>query len=338
MYGFNDHLKPMPFTGLRALLQGSSRYSIRMATEGSIEQTFVQLEGGIQRLTVPLPTGPKHVHCYLAGRTLFDTGLGLADAPWSGVEAERIAITHFHPDHVGGAEAAARATGATVFQGGLDYAQCERVWGSDDWPERIASWFVRHGAPAAVADDLIAQGHAFAPFIRYAVEPDLLYEGSELDGWQVLELPGHADGHLGFLRDGVLIAGDHLLQRISPAVGLYPESRPDPLGDYLTSLERTIELAPRIVYPGHGEPILDAGVRARELIEHHRHRLDETAEALGGEPRSAYEISLDVFGAELEPTQRRFAVAETLSHLERLVREGRAARGGDDQRVFYTGP
>ena len=183
-----------------------------------------------------------------------------------------------------------------MFQGGLDYAQCERVWGSADWPERIASWFVRHGAPAAVAEDLIAQGHAFAPFIRYAVEPDLLYEGSEVDGWQVLELPGHADGHLGFLRDGVLIAGDHLLQRISPAVGLYPESRPDPLGDYLASLERTIELAPRIVYPGHGEPILDAGVRARELIEHHRRRLDETAEALGDEPRSAYEISLDVGG------------------------------------------
>jgi glyoxylase-like metal-dependent hydrolase (beta-lactamase superfamily II) len=127
-----------------------------MAIEESIEQTFVQIEDGIRRLTLPLPTGPKHVHCYLAGGTLFDTGLGLADAPWSAVEAERIAITHFHPDHVGGAEAAARATGATVFQGGLDYAQCERVWGSDDWPERIASWFVRHGAPAAVAEDLIA--------------------------------------------------------------------------------------------------------------------------------------------------------------------------------------
>jgi glyoxylase-like metal-dependent hydrolase (beta-lactamase superfamily II) len=279
-----------------------------------------------------------HVHCYLAGETLFDTGLGLADAPWSAVEAERIAITHFHPDHVGGAEAAAAATGATVFQGCLDYAQCERVWGSDDWPERIASWFVRHGAPAAVAEDLIAQGHAFASFIRYAVEPDLLYEGSDVDGWRVLELPGHADGHLGFLRDGVLIGGDHLLQRISPAVGLYPESRPDPLGDYLASLERTIELAPRIVYPGHGEPILDAGVRARELIEHHLRRLEETAEALGDDSRSAYEISLDVFGADLEPTQRRFAVAETLSHLERLVREGRAARAGDDQRVFYTCP
>jgi len=31
-----------------------------------------------------------------------------------------------------------------------------------------------------------------------------------------------------------------------------------------------------------------------------------------------------------------FAVAETLSHLEQLVREGRAARGGDDRAVTYT--
>ncbi len=218
MYGFSDHLKPMPLTGLRALLQGSSRYSIRMSSAGSIEQTFVQLEDGIQRLTLPLPTGPKHVHCYLAHGTLFDTGLGLGEAPWESTDAERIAITHFHPDHVGGAQAAAEATGARVFQGGLDYAQCERVWGSDDWPERIAAWFVRHGVPAAVVEDLIAQGHAYAAFIRYAIDPELLYKGSEVGGWQVLELPGHADGHLGFLRDGVLIGGDHLLRRITPAV------------------------------------------------------------------------------------------------------------------------
>jgi hypothetical protein len=49
-------------------------------------------------------------------------------------------------------------------------------------------------------------------------------------------------------------------------------------------------------------------------------------------------VSLVLFGRELSPTQRRFAVAETLSHLERLVREGRAARSGDDNRVTYTGP
>jgi glyoxylase-like metal-dependent hydrolase (beta-lactamase superfamily II) len=309
-----------------------------MARAGSIEQTFVPLEDGICRLTLPLPTGPKHVHCYFADGTLFDTGLGLGAAPWSSAGIARIAITHFHPDHVGGADTATAETGASVYQGGLDYAQCERVWGSDDWPERIAAWFVRHGVPEPVADDLIEQGHAFAPFIRYALNPELLYEGSELDGWQVLELPGHADGHLGFLRDGVLISGDHLLDRISPAVGLYPESRPDPLGDYLASLERTIELAPRIVYPGHGEPIHDAPARARELIEHHRTRLDAAAACLSREPRTAYEVSLELFGPELGSTQRRFAVAETLSHLERLVREERARRGSDDGPVSYTAP
>jgi glyoxylase-like metal-dependent hydrolase (beta-lactamase superfamily II) len=293
---------------------------------------------GVERITLPLPTGPRHVHCYVAGDTLFDTGLGLGDAPWGKLRVDRIAITHFHPDHVGGAAVAAAVTGARVHQGALDYAQCERVWGSRDWPERMAEWFRTHGVPLELTDELIEQGHAFAPFIRFAREPELLYEGSELDGWTVVELPGHADGHIGFLRDGVLIAGDHLLAQISPAVGLYPESRPDPLGDYLRSLERTIELAPRVAYPGHGEPIEEPAGRAQELIEHHHKRLEQTEAALDERPRSAFEVSLAVFGPDLPPTQRRFAVAETLSHLERLVREGRAARRGADTPLTYTEP
>jgi len=301
-----------------------------------IEQTFVSVGDGIRRVTLPLPTGPRHVHCYLADGTLFDTGLGLGDVPWRDLTVERIAITHFHPDHVGGAALAAELTGAPVFQGGLDYAQCERVWGSSDWPERIASWFRLHGVPVEIADELVAEGHAFAPFIRFAEGPNLVDEGSVVAGWHVLELPGHADGHLGFLRDGVLIGGDHLLGRISPAIGLYPESRPDPLGDYLASLERTIELAPDVVYPGHGEPIADPSARARELIEHHRARLAATEASLRPEPETGYEISLQLFGDPLPPTQRRFAVAETLSHLERLVREGRARRAGADGAVTYT--
>jgi glyoxylase-like metal-dependent hydrolase (beta-lactamase superfamily II) len=202
----------------------------------------------------------------------------------------------------------------------------------------MAAWFTKHGVPRDSADELIEQGHAFASFVRYALDPNLLYEGSTLAGWEVVELPGHADGHLGFLRDGVLIAGDHLLHRITPAVGLYPESRPDPLGDYLASLERTIELAPRIVYPGHGEPVENPAERARELLDHHRQRLDQTSRALGKSGLSPFDISLSLFGDDLSPTQRRFAVAETLSHLERLVREGGAARSEADRVVTYTGP
>jgi glyoxylase-like metal-dependent hydrolase (beta-lactamase superfamily II) len=134
----------------------------------------------------------------------------------------------------------------------------------------------------------------------------------------------------------VLVAGDHVLDPITPAVGLYPDARPDPLGDYLASLERTIALSPRLALPGHGDPIEDPAGRARELIRHHRERLDATAAGLDGSPRSAHDVSLAVFGPDLAPSARRFAVAETLSHLERLRREGRAESGREDGVVRWA--
>jgi glyoxylase-like metal-dependent hydrolase (beta-lactamase superfamily II) len=307
-----------------------------------------ELQGGIRRLTFPLPLGTRHVHCYLLpgddGWTLVDTGLGLPDAEsrWQPLLREleapvaRIVVTHFHPDHAGGGEDARRLTGARVLQGERDYEQCVRVWGSDDWSERLADFLRAHGLPEGVADELRHESRTFAPFIRFARDPEPLREEVEVDGWSVLELPGHADGHVCLLRDGVLVAGDHLLGAITPTVGLYPESRPDPLADYQASLQRTIDLAPELALPGHGDPVLDPVARARELLEHHRRRLDHTAAALADEPRSAYEVSLALFGRALSASDRRFALAETLSHLERLVREGRAGRAGDGSNVSYT--
>jgi glyoxylase-like metal-dependent hydrolase (beta-lactamase superfamily II) len=309
---------------------------------------LTDLPCGIRRLTFPLPLGIDHVHCYLLpgtdGWTLVDTGLGLPDASerWGPVHAEldapvaRIVVTHFHPDHAGGGEDAQALTGARVYQGVRDYEQCERVWGRTDWSERLADYLGAHGLPEPLADELRQESRLFAPFIRFARDPERLHEGDEVDGWEVLELPGHADGHICLLRDGVLVAGDHLLEKITPTVGLYPDSRPDPLGDYLASLERTIELAPRLALPGHHGVVTDPVGRAREILEHHRRRLDETVAALDPEPRSAHEVSLTLFGAALDASGRRFALAETLAHLERLVLEGRARREGDDTGVSYT--
>ena len=135
----------------------------------------------------------------------------------------------------------------------------------------------------------------------------------------------------------MLLAADHVLDPISPTVGLWPASRPDPLGDYLDALARDDRARRRrFALPGHGEPIADPVRRARELIAHHAERLDAAAAALTREPQSGYVLSLALFGPDLKPAARRFAVAETLSHLERLVHEGRAARREADGSVSYT--
>jgi glyoxylase-like metal-dependent hydrolase (beta-lactamase superfamily II) len=309
---------------------------------------LTEIATDVRRLTLQLPVRPGHVHMYLLrddeGWTLVDTGLALPELGelLEGAQREldapivRIVVTHMHPDHVGGAAIAAEMTGAPVYESALDYEQCVGVWGNPDWPQRIADWFLGHGVPAPVAEELIEQGSIYAPFIRIARDPWPLAEGDDVGGWRVLELPGHADGHLCLYREGVLVSGDHLLDPISPAVGLWPEARPDPLGDYIASLERTIWLAPQLVLPGHGEPIADPIGRARALLEHHRLRLDATAATLDGDSLTGYDVSLGLFGANLAPSARRFAVAETLSHLERLRRAGRAERAEEDGVVRWA--
>jgi glyoxylase-like metal-dependent hydrolase (beta-lactamase superfamily II) len=307
-----------------------------------------ELPGGIRQITLPLPMRPGHVHAYLLpgedGWTLVDTGVGLPDAKelWqaeleqAGGRVARIFVTHFHPDHVGAAADLHELTGAPVVEGALDYAQCELVWGNPAWSERLVEWFQLHGAPEDVTAELVGQGSVYRPFIRYQRDPILVEAGEQLDGWELVAAAGHADGQLCLLQDGILVAADHLLERITPTVGLWPASRADPLGDYLAALDRTIELNPRIALPGHGDLIEDPAGRAREIQEHHRLRLAETVAALGSEPRTGYELSLRLFGDDLKPAARRFAVAESLSHAERLVHEGVARRAGNDGAVTYT--
>jgi glyoxylase-like metal-dependent hydrolase (beta-lactamase superfamily II) len=303
---------------------------------------MVEIEKNVRRVTFSIPFGIDHVHCYLlrsseGGWILVDTGLGSRDpeARWrpvlDGLDApvELIVVTHMHPDHVGGAGDVAALTGAPVWQGRADHEQCRRAWGERN-PERFAEYWVRHGMPAETIAGIVAESDRLVAAVHWVERPDRLLEhGDDVDGWRVELLPGHADGHIALVRDGVMIAGDTILGGITPAVGLYPNSRPDPLGDYLGSLARIVELAPRIAYAGHREPIPDPAARARQIAAHHAERLDRTEAALDGAPRSAYEVSLSLFEDELSTTLRRFATAESLAHLERLVREGRASRSGD---------
>jgi glyoxylase-like metal-dependent hydrolase (beta-lactamase superfamily II) len=298
------------------------------------------VEKGVRRITFALPLGIDHVHCYLlrssnGGWILVDTGLGSRDpeAKWRPVldeldaPIEQIVVTHMHPDHVGGARDIQELTGAPVLQGREDYDQCVAAWGRRD-PERFVAYWSSHGMPGSTIDGIARESERLTAAVHWVEGPELLDAGDEVDGWRVEVLRGHADGHIVLLRDDVMIAGDTILGGITPAIGLYPNSRPDPLGDYLQTLDRIEELAPRVAYTGHRDAVPDPAARAREIRGHHVERLSYAEDALDGEALSGYDVSLALWPGELPPTLRRFATAESLAHLERLVHEGRAGRAG----------
>ena len=301
---------------------------------------MVDVEEGVRRITFALPLGIDHVHCYFlrssgGGWILVDTGLGSRDpeAQWQPIldqldaPVERIVVSHMHPDHVGGARDVHELTGAPVFQGREDYAQCVAAWGHRDH-ERFVAYWSSHGMPSSIVDGIERESDRLLSAVHWFEGPELLDAGDEVDGWRVEMLRGHADGHIVLLRDGVMIAGDTILGGITPAIGLYPNARPDPLGDYLETLDRIEELAPRIAYTGHRDPVLDPAGRAREIRSHHLERLSYAEAALEGQPLSGYEVSLALFPGDLPAILRRFATAESLAHLEVLVHEGRADRAG----------
>jgi glyoxylase-like metal-dependent hydrolase (beta-lactamase superfamily II) len=183
--------------------------------------------------------------------------------------------------------------------------------------------------PRELIEDMAAEAEGMAGAVHWVERPDrLLDPGDDVDGWSVELLRGHADGHIVLVREGTMIAGDTILTGITPAIGLYPNSRPDPLGDYLETLARFGRGDVRIAYTGHGSAVDDPAGRARTIAGHHAKRLDQAENALNDVPASAYAVSLALFDSDLSTTQRRFATAESLAHLERLVLAGRAERAG----------
>ena len=79
----------------------------------------------------------------------------------------------------------------------------------------------------------------------WAVQPDLLMEDSdrpEVPGWDLKAIwtPGHSPGHLCFYEptNRLMLSGDHVLPRITPNISFHPMAGPDPLGDFLTSLDK----------------------------------------------------------------------------------------------------
>ena len=107
----------------------------------------------------------------------------------------------------------------------------------------------------------------------------------ELGGGEarVVHTPGHSDFHfvLHDERRRLLFAGDHLLLKITPNIGLWTYTAPRPLRRYLESPPGVAgRRGPRL--PGNGPLFHDLDGRIDELLAHHEERLSVMLAALDG--------------------------------------------------------
>jgi glyoxylase-like metal-dependent hydrolase (beta-lactamase superfamily II) len=297
-----------------------------------------RLDDGIAVVRMPLPLRVEPVNCYVVGDgdkyVVVDTGLGFhAKEQWSyalrelaidASDIHTIFITHYHPDHVGGASALAKLTGAPVVASSVTIEQADMVWGTgvEQYFDVLDAFLIEHGMPTELVSELGWERTFVGDAVGLPPEYVRIDNGDRFGRvrtWSVIATPGHADGHICLFDEvsGDLLSGDHLLERISPAVGRYPDHDEDPLGSYLESLVQISELHSKRVLPGHGRPFFDGQQRCHALVRHHEDRLDACIDAIrsAGEPLTAWSIALTVFGEQSTTSDYRFAVTETVAHL-----------------------
>lgn len=324
-----------------------------------------QVAENIWQLQVPIPFPLKTVNMYAllgrAGWVLVDTSMGTpetreafkAQLQQLGLHVEdlqAILLTHHHPDHAGLSGELQEQSGAPVYMHPLDIDSLQYIW-TNTLSERfggVSAFFARHGlaptelwytrVPAEVMRTII-RVPARAAFIP--VEDGESIELAD-EIYRVYWTPGHSDGQICLLRerDGIFLAADHVLPRITPNIGLYSEEdRPNPLGDYLSSLARVATLPATLALPGHGKPFSSLAERTAEIAAHHEERMQQIVQLLAEQPLHAYGITERLFGSRLTNDEmRRMAVAEVLAHLEYLRFEGRLARTESSEGLLLYTP
>ncbi len=315
----------------------------------------IEVAPGILWARVPLPFRLNHVNVWLLreadGWTVVDTGTANpeARAVWerlfegvlSGAPIVRQIATHGHTDHVGLAGWLWERSGHAPYH----ITMIEWLHATvriDESRSHIGphalGFMERHGCDEATIDSFRDERRRTnAQMLPMPTAIERLREGQKLRfggrEWRVIVCGGHAAEHASFwcAKDKILIAGDQILSKISPMIGVFaPEPNADPLTEYLDSLKRFHGLAAdALVLPSHGIPFYGLHDRAEELASHHAQRLVTLEGLMDAGPATAMELAHGLFAKAVAEGQGRHAFAETLAHLHYLVTAGRAASTPD---------
>jgi glyoxylase-like metal-dependent hydrolase (beta-lactamase superfamily II) len=303
--------------------------------------------------SIPVPMGGPLRFVSVYAFALDGGGLGLLDTGWESDEGwaaltaglaslgggiadvRGVLVTHLHFDHLGLAERVRQASGAWVAMHPADAA----IVGSEVHRDPSASvaaevaFLVSLGADPDEAAADVGRPEKFIPFSRMAVPDRLLEDGEHADfpGWRMraVHTPGHTPGHLCFAegRTGLFFSGDHVLPRITPNISTTHDGTPDPLGEYMRSLEAVSATEPAEVLPAHEWRFRGLADRTDQLRAHHEHRLTELLGAIRENPRSTpWQLAAHLTWSrpwdQYERRMRIFAVTETDAHLRLLAGRG----------------
>jgi glyoxylase-like metal-dependent hydrolase (beta-lactamase superfamily II) len=302
---------------------------------------------GLWRLRLPLPwPGVPHCNAWAiaagSGVVLVDTGMhepgSLAQLEYAldqvnlRLEHVRLLVcTHAHSDHYGQAAPIVERAGCELWMH-PNHEHMRRTAG--DPALALASRIEvgrQSGVPAEALKRYAERAKDTPSGIAGVVEPDRdLVPGVEVETdlgvWAVHETPGHAPSHVCLYQPErrLLISGDHLLGRISLFYD-YGWS-PDPAGEFLRSLDVVDALDARLCLAGHARPFADVRAHVNANKQLVNARLQAVLDTLGGQPKSALEISPGVYDEPITHHNAAWLLSQTLCYLQHLELENQVTR------------
>jgi glyoxylase-like metal-dependent hydrolase (beta-lactamase superfamily II) len=239
-------------------------------------------------------------------------------------EISHVIISHGHIDHYGGLQFVREKTQAKIGIHELDLRVLiqyeERLM---DIARRLREFLIDAGVQDHSREELMSL-YLLHKQLFHGVSVDFTFHplNMQLGPIRLIHVPGHCPGQVLLKVDDILLAGDHVLEHISPHQAPESLSKNTGLGHYLDSLRiaRREASRVRITLSGHGKPIHDLSARVDAILQLHYDRLGEIQKLLS-KPMTIAQVSEALFG-EPDGYHALLALEETGAHIEYLHQRG----------------